>query len=207
MSAPGSIEVPSYRAVFDLERRVYRIDRLRLNPGGVPLRGFVYCAALALAMLVLAALPVSGLVLQLFPWYLRDIAVPAAGAALLSIVRVEGRCFHFAALSLARHALGARCSRGLRRCRALSTGRRWHPPELLFLPDGSDARLRRLRFTGPGAALVTVPHACATAGWRVRGRAPRLVLCALPGRHKLAARGQVLELGAGVRLDVYGAGS
>ena len=37
------IEIRSYRAVFDLERRIYRVDRLRLNPGGVPVRGVVYC--------------------------------------------------------------------------------------------------------------------------------------------------------------------
>ena len=33
------MEVRSYRRVFDLERRIYRVDRLRLNPGGVPVRG------------------------------------------------------------------------------------------------------------------------------------------------------------------------
>ena len=41
MSGDGRIEVRSYRTVFDLERRLYRIDRLRLNPGGVPVRGIV----------------------------------------------------------------------------------------------------------------------------------------------------------------------
>ena len=28
------IEIRSYRAVFDLERRLYRIDGFRLNPSG-----------------------------------------------------------------------------------------------------------------------------------------------------------------------------
>jgi hypothetical protein len=206
MSEPGSIEVTSYRTVFDLERRVYRIDRLRLNPSGIPIRGFVYCAALALVMLVLAVLPVSGFVLSLFPWYLRDIALPVGGAALLRVVRVEGRSFHLAAVSLARHTFGGRHLCHLRPCRAVSPGRRWYPPELLFLPDGSDAGLRRLRFTGPGAALITVPHACASAGGGVRGRAPRVVIRALPGQRK-AVHGRVLELAPGVRLDVHGAGS
>ena len=36
------MEIRSYRRVFDLERRIYRVDRLRLNPGGVPVRGVVY---------------------------------------------------------------------------------------------------------------------------------------------------------------------
>ena len=47
------MEIRSYRRVFDLERRVYSVDRLRLNPSGVPVRGIVYfargryCGALA----------------------------------------------------------------------------------------------------------------------------------------------------------------
>jgi hypothetical protein len=35
------MDIRSYRAVFDLERRIYRIDRLRLNPSGVPVRGVI----------------------------------------------------------------------------------------------------------------------------------------------------------------------
>ena len=37
-------------------------------------------------------------------------------------------------------------------------GERWHPEEILMLPDGSDGQMRRLRYTGPGAVLVTVAH-------------------------------------------------
>ena len=44
------MEIRSYRAVFDLERRIYRIDRLRLNPAGVPVRGIVYFLALLAAI-------------------------------------------------------------------------------------------------------------------------------------------------------------
>ncbi len=33
------MEIRSYRRVFDLERRIYQVDRLRLNPSGVPVRG------------------------------------------------------------------------------------------------------------------------------------------------------------------------
>ncbi len=40
------IEIRSYRAVFDLERRIYRVDQLRLNPGGIPVRGVVYFLAI-----------------------------------------------------------------------------------------------------------------------------------------------------------------
>ena len=50
-------DVRSYRAVFDLERRIYRIDRLRLNPGGVPVRGVLYFLGLLVAGAVTARLP------------------------------------------------------------------------------------------------------------------------------------------------------
>ncbi len=40
------IEIRSYRRVFDLERRIYSVDQLRLNPGGVPVRGVLYFLAL-----------------------------------------------------------------------------------------------------------------------------------------------------------------
>jgi hypothetical protein len=146
------MEIRSYRAVFDLERRIYRIDRLRLNPGGIPLRGVVYCLALLAGLALLGALPLAGTVLRALPWYLRDLVLPAGGAALLTMIRVEGRPFHLAAAALARHALGPRHLAGLRPC--APPGSVWRPEELLMLPDGSDPRPRRLRYTGPGAVRV-----------------------------------------------------
>jgi hypothetical protein len=151
-------EIRSYRSVFDLERRIYRIDRLRLNPGGVPVRGVVYCLAILAGVALAGELPLLGAVVRAFPWYLRDLVAPVASAGVLTLIRVEGRPFHLAATALARHALGPRRLAGLRPCRAgrgPAPGRRWRPGELLVLPDGSDARLRRLRYSGPGAVRVT----------------------------------------------------
>ena len=51
------IEIRSYRAVFDLERRIYRVDQLRLNPGGIPVRGVVYFLAILAATLLASSLP------------------------------------------------------------------------------------------------------------------------------------------------------
>ena len=88
-------------------------------------------------------------------------ALPALAAAALTLIRIEGRPFHLAAFALLRHRLGAPERAGLRggrpRPQALPGGR-WHPLPILMLPDGSDARVRKLRYTGPGAALVAVPH-------------------------------------------------
>lgn len=201
MSSSESVDIRSYRKVFDLERRIYRIDRLRLNPGGIPVRGVVYFLAVLLALQVLGMLPLSGLLIHMFPWYMRYIGVPSALAALLTLIRVEGRSFHVAALALLRFLHAPRHLQGLHPCAPL--GARWHPPELLFLPDGSDAQLRRLRFTGPGAALVTVPHERAVlASAPLRSR-PRLTLRALPAGRSLA-KGQVIELRRGVCMHVHG---
>lgn len=201
MSGGDRIEIRSYRNVFALERRIYRIDTVRLNPGGVPIRGVVYCGALLVTLLALSSLPVTGWLLSLLPWYVRDIVLPAGGAALLALVRVEGRAFHLAAYALSRYALSDRNVFGLLPARPIPAGRRWMPQELVLLVDGSDARLRRLRFTGPGAALVTVPHACSasTAG---AGAGERLQVRGVGSRRPLASA-RALSLGERARVDVF----
>ncbi|HEY7934651.1 MAG TPA: hypothetical protein VID48_12590 [Solirubrobacteraceae bacterium] len=200
MSSPDTVEIRSYRRVFDLERRIYRIDRMRLNPGGIPVRGVLYFILVLLALLVLGVMPVTRLAVHLLPWYMRDLALPGGLAALLTIIRVEGRPFHLAAFSLARYLSGPRQLSGLRPCQPIGT--RWEPQELLFLPDGSDARLRRLRFTGPGAALVTVAHERAVwPGSALRGM-PRLTLRALAAPRTLP-KGKVIELRRGVCMHVH----
>lgn len=201
MTSSESVDIRSYRRVFDLERRIYRIDRLRLNPGGIPVRGVVYFLAVLVVVQVLGVLPLSGLVIHMFPWYMRYVGLPGALAALLTLIRVEGRSFHVAALALLRFLGGPRHLQGLRPCAPL--GARWHPQELLFLPDGSDAQLRRLRFTGPGAALVTVPHERAVLGPAPLRSVPRVALRALPAGRSLA-KGQVIELRRGVCMHVHG---
>jgi hypothetical protein len=194
-----AIEIRSYRSVFDLERRIYRVDRLRLNPGGVPVRGIVYFIVILLASTLLGALPLLDSLAHTLPWYLREIALPSAGAALLTIIRVEGRPFHLAARALLRFLTGPRHLTGARPCRA--PGRRWHPTEILMLPDGSDGRLRRLRYTGPGAVLITVAHERAEWGRGPLGRRPGLTLRELPGR-RAPHSGQVIALRRGTRLQV-----
>ncbi|MCW3058157.1 MAG: hypothetical protein JWO21_2126 [Solirubrobacterales bacterium] len=198
------IEIRSYRRVFDLERRLYRVDRLRLNPGGVPVRGIVYFLALLAASLIAAALPLAGGIARAMPWYLRDVALPGASATLLSMIRVEGRTFHLAAYALLRYRMSPRHLAGARPCGR--PGGRWRPRDIVVLPDGSDSRLRRLRYTGPGAVLVAVEHerACdrveRAAGVSV-GRRPAVTLTGLPGGRPLR-RAQVISLGPRARLLV-----
>jgi hypothetical protein len=193
------IEIRSYRAVFDLERRIYRVDQLRLNPGGIPVRGVVYFLVILVATLLASSLPLVGAAVGMLPWYLRDLALPAASATVLSVIRIEGRPFHLAAYALLRYRAGPRGFAGVRPCDA--PGACWRPEEILLLPDGSDGEMRRLRYTGPGAVLVTTAHE------RVEGRRgvlgllgpARLTLRELPGR-PAPAQGQVLELARNVEL-------
>lgn len=201
------MEIRSYRRVFDLERRIYRIDRLRLNPGGVPLRGVVYFLGLVALTLSIASLPLIGAVVKVMPWYMRDLGLPGASAALLTMIRIEGRPFHLTLRSLLGFVCRPRYLAGVRACRSNDcsrAGQRWYVPSLLCIPDGSDACLRRLRYTGPGAVLVTVAHQ--RAEWRVGGIGrligrPDMTIDDLPGRRS-PAKGQVIALRRGARLGV-----
>jgi hypothetical protein len=201
------MEIRSYRRVFDLERRVYSIDRLRLNPSGVPLRGIAYFAATAMAVLIAARLPFAGLAVRVLPWYLRDLLLPAMAATLMGLIRVEGRTFHHAAFALVRFGLARRHLIGAFRP---PSPRRWYPNDVLVLPDGSDDRMRALRYTGPGAVRVAVEHERAgraleraRRGWARPGPGAEL---SLKRRHSGASprRPEVISLAPGVKLRVHG---
>lgn len=200
------IEIRSYRRVFDLERRIYSVDRMRLNPGGVPVRGVMYFLALLVAGLVTAGLPLVGSLAGALPWFLRDLALPGAGAALLSVIRIEGRVFHLGAQSLMRYCAGPRRLAGVHSCG--SVGDVWRPSEILLLPDGSDSRMRDMRYTGPGAVLVSVEHEregraheLGSSGIARAGLRPVLSLRQASDTRALP-QAQVISIGCGARLRV-----
>ncbi len=198
-----AIEIRSYRSVFHLERRIYRVDRVRLNPGGIPVRGAVYALVLLLVALLAAELPLAGIPVRVLPWYVRDLALPVGGAMLLTVIRVDGRPFHLAAWALASYVLGPSRIRGSDPGTPL-TVTRWRPPNIVMLPDGSEAGLRRMLCTGPAQVRIAVAHE--RIEWRnaYRGKLPR--------RERVAVRGlparrpprlvQTIPLRAGVRLRV-----
>ncbi len=199
-----SIAIHSYRSVFDLERRIYRVDKLRLNASGVPLRSVAYFVAFLLAALLAAATPLLDVAVAVLPWYMRDLALPLGGAALLGAVRIEGRPFHLAAWALARYARGP--SRLLADRAAPKPQCRWSPREVVMLPDGSEGRLRKLRCTGPGAVAVRVAHE--RIEWRPGlldrlGGRKRVTVRELADRRP-ARRAQAIVLRKGMRLWVMG---
>jgi hypothetical protein len=150
------IEIRSFRSVFTLERRIYRIDSIRLNPAGIPLRGVGYAAILAAFSATAGAAPLVHPLAALVPWYLRDVAIPTALGSVLAAIRIEGRVFHSAVAALARHAIGPRRLVALRsasRARGV-----WRPGPIIFIADGSEARPRNLRYRGPGVALIRYAH-------------------------------------------------
>jgi hypothetical protein len=196
------MEIRSYRNVFDLERRIYRIDRLRLNPSGVPVRGIVYFLAIFAATLLARRLPLSSALVGMLPWYVRDVAVPGTVAALLTLIKIEGRSFHLSALALLRYTIGPRELAGLRPLTAID--RRWRISELVVLADGSDSRLRRLRYTGPGAVLISTAHVRTVrqlGPLRRMARRPSITLEPLPDT-PAPTQGRVIALAEGVHMDV-----
>jgi hypothetical protein len=197
--------IRSYRRVFDLERRIYRIDRLQLNPGGVPVRGIVYFMTLLLVALALERVAPISLLARIVPWYVRDLALPGLSSAVLAVVRIDGRPFHLAARAALLCGLGprriVRLGHGCRQAHSAWTISR--PQPLLMIPDGSDHRMRRLAYRGPGALLIAVAHER-----RVRkgplamlGLRPHLDLCELHGVQR-PARGEVVVLDRNARLTV-----
>ncbi len=181
------MEIRSYRRVFDLERRIYRVDRLRLNPGGIPVRGVVYFLVILAATLIAGRLPLLATVARVLPWYLRDLALPAVSAAILTMIRVEGRPFHLAAGALVRYRIGPRRLAGVRRLR-----RSWRA----LVPRGDRAVAGRLGQQDATYAL----HRTRRGARRGRARAsrpaiarrwPGMGLSATPsGAHAAGASGQ-----------------
>ncbi len=68
-----------------------------------------------------------------------------------------------------------------------------------MLPDGSEEKMRRLRYTGPGAVLVTAAHEQIESSGPLGG--PRLRLRELPEHHALT-QGQVIALARNIQMRV-----
>jgi hypothetical protein len=105
--AERTITLRSYRLAFEMERRIFRLDRFRIPvPYGLPLRGLAYWLVLVAAVGLLDGLPLTGSVLGALPWPLRFVLLPGAGAYLLCQPRPDGRLAHEA---IAAHVV-YRCS-------------------------------------------------------------------------------------------------
>src|SRR5258707_13509489 len=77
--APDRLVIRSYRRVFEVDRRIYRVDRWALPvPGGVPLRAVGYFATTLLLVIFLGALPGTGELVGAISAPLRFVVIPLA---------------------------------------------------------------------------------------------------------------------------------
>ena len=89
------VVIRSYRRVFEVDRRIYRVDRWALPvPGGVPLRAVGYFAATVLVMIVLGRLPGTRELVGMLSAPLRYVVVPLAVAVLGIQAAPDGRVAH-----------------------------------------------------------------------------------------------------------------
>lgn len=160
--------IRSYRRVFQVDRRIYRVDRWALPvPGGVPLRAVGYFIAALLLVLLLGRVP--GFTEISAP--IRFVVLPLAVAVLGTQAAPDGRVAHRFALDWVRLRWRARRRSAGRPMALEGEPIPWHG-ELPVRWDGDGAQLHAGRVRGPARITFGVPV-------EVRDRGGRLV--ARPG--------------------------
>jgi hypothetical protein len=182
--------IRSYRRVFEVDRRIYRVDRWALPvPGGVPLRAVGYFAATLLLVLALGALPATGELVGAISPPLRFIVIPLAVAVLGTQAAPDGRSAHRFATDWVRFRMRSRRRCGARSVPLEDEAVMWHG-ELGVCSDEHGSRLVHGRVTGPARITFGVPVQLRDRGGLVARPAPE-------GR-----RGDTVVLCAGERLEV-----
>jgi hypothetical protein len=155
--------IRSFRVVFALERRLFKVDRFRLPFAyGVPVRGIVYAAAVLLAVIAAGRVPLLGALVGALAPPLRYVALPVAVAAALVRVRVDGLPAH--------HAIGLWVAHRTWPRRQFAFGpdrgalRAVITDPVVVLPDERGPELRPGDVTGAAVLAVRVP-----ARGRMRG--------------------------------------
>ena len=148
--------IRSFRAVFDLERRLFKIDRWRLPmPYGVPLLGLAYAACALVAVLLVGRLPVAGEVVQTLPPPVRLLILPVTAAYLLNQLRVDGRAAHAVAKSWLRFRAAPKRLSAFRPTPTPGSTVRFG--QVGFFPDERAARYRRAKVAGPAEVVLRYP--------------------------------------------------
>jgi hypothetical protein len=190
---PDRVTIRSFRVVFELERRLHRIDRWRLPlPHGLPLRSLAYGLAALAAVLALSALPLVGGLLRVMAAPVRLVVLPAALAYLLTRLRVDGRPAHRALLAWLAWRCSPRELAGLRP--TARVGAVVSLGEVALVADWRSARYRGAVLDGPCSLVLRYP-ARARAGkreLRIKQAAPRPLL---RGKRVRLREGQRLVIG------------
>src|SRR5215210_3687544 len=162
--------IRSYRRVFEVDRRIYRVDRWALPvPGGIPLRAVGYFVAALLGVLAAGALPVVGEAIAAVSAPLRFVVVPLAVAVLGTQVAPDGRAAHRFAWDWLRLRLRAR-RRSAGRIVALEGEPIAWDGELALRADGEGPELRHGRVLGPACITFNVPIRLSDSGGRLVAR-------------------------------------
>lgn len=144
------LEIRSFSVVFDLERRIHSIDRFRIPlPYGLPLRSLAYFAAALVLVLMASRIPLVSVLLAQLPAPARYVVVPMVVAAVLTQLRVDGRCAHDVAVAWISWRVGRA------RDRRVPTVRFADVP---CVPDERGAAYRSCRLEGPGEGLLRLPY-------------------------------------------------
>ena len=155
MADQHTMQIRSFRVVFDLERRLHKIDRWRIPlPYGVPVRGLVYGFVALLAVLFVARLPLAGDVLGLLPAPVRYAILPAGIAYAFTQLRIDGRPAHRALVALARHEVAPGRLVAFRASVALDT---LTLGEVCLAADERSARYRAAEVRGPVTLRLRYP--------------------------------------------------
>src|SRR3954469_20107203 len=145
--------IRSYRRVFEVDRRIYRVDSWALPvPGGVPLRAVGYFFATLLLVLVLDRLPLVADISA----PIRFVVIPLAVAVLGTQVAPDGRAAHRFALDWLRLRWRARRRSAGRGIGLEDEPIAWHA-ELPVRWDTDGAELHPGRVRGPARLTFAVP--------------------------------------------------
>lgn len=143
--------IRSYRRVFKLDRRIYKLGDWTLPvPNGIPMRGFGYFLAAELGSLILTHLPIIALIYGVLPWPFRYVLLPLWVAAAGMRFEPDGRRAHRAFASWL--AFQARRLH----LRLTSHPHTWGG-RLRVRWDDSDTVLHHGRITGPATVYFAVP--------------------------------------------------
>jgi hypothetical protein len=162
--------IRSYRRVFEVDRRIYRVDRWALPvPGGVPLRALGYFAATVLVVILAASLPGVGELVGEISAPIRFVVIPLAVAVFGTQAAPDGRAAHRFAWDWLRLRLRAR-----RRCTGRVVALEGEPiqwdADLPLRPDGDGTQLHHARVHGPAKVTFTVPVALSDRGGKLVAR-------------------------------------
>src|SRR4051794_21109024 len=166
--------IRSYRRVFEVDRRIYRVDRWALPvPGGVPLRAVGYFVTALLAVIVAGSLPAVGAVVAGVSAPIRFVVVPLAVAVLGTQAAPDGRAAHRFAWDWLRLRLRARRRSSGRVVALEGEPTMWHG-EFALRVDADDLRLHRGRVRGPARVTFHVPVRLSDRGGRLVAHGTRV---------------------------------